>query len=65
MKPGASHSQFEICLPVGPLEAVITVIPITEILGESSKVMSHPAWLRKGTLREMHQRGVFIFVTLI
>lgn len=63
MKPGSSNSQLEICLFLRPVESVLTDIPVTEILGENSKVI--PAGLGKGTLQKMHRGGAFIFVTLI
>lgn len=65
VKPGVSNSRLEICLFLGPLEAGVIVIPVTEIFGESSKVTSHPAGLGKAALQKTHRRGVFIFVTLI
>lgn len=65
MKSEVSNSQLEICLFLRPFEAVIIVIPVTEIFGESGKVISHPAGLGKATLQKMHRRGVFMFVTLI
>lgn len=62
MKPGVSN-QLEICPFLRPAEAVLTDIPVIEILGANSEVIS--AGLEKVTLQKMHWGGVFIFVTLM
>lgn len=63
MKPSVSNSQLEICLFLRPAEAVLTDIPVTEILGANREVIS--AGLGKATLQKMHRRGVFVFVALM